>query len=175
MIYCIPTDTCYWLAANIFSEEDYTRIYELKWRGYHKPLAFLVKKFDDINSIINITNEQIEFLKKYPYPFTIMWNINKNFKLPSFINKKIYSKIAIRVAKECIDHSIIEKLEYPCFLTSANYSWEKEIYSYNNAKEIFWKHEWVLVKSWITKNYPPSNIFNFIWNTVELNFLRQNY
>lgn len=175
MIYCIPTDTCYWLAASIYSQEDYNKIYELKWRGYDKPLAFLVKKYEDIRTIIDITNEQLEFLKNYSHPFTIMWNKKPDFVLPSFLNKKVYSKIAIRVAKECINLDIIEQLDYPSFLTSANYSWEKEIYSYNIAKEVFWKFDWVVVKSWITKNYPPSNIFNFIWNSLELHFYRQNY
>lgn len=175
MIYCIPTDTCFWLASNIFSEDDYKEIYELKWRSYANPLAFLVKWYEDIDRIIEITEEQIEFLKNYPYPFTIIGSINKDFILPEFLNKKVYSKIAIRVAKKCINHDIIRRLEYPSFLTSANYSWEKEIYSYDKALEIFWKNNWVKIYSWITKNYPPSNIFNFIGNTLELNFLRKNY
>lgn len=175
MIYCIPTDTCFWIASNIFSKDDYNRIYELKWRGYNNPLAFLVKWYNDIDKIIDITQEQIDFLKNYPHPFTVIGNLKKDFILPDFLDKQIYSKIAIRVAKECINHDIIKKLDYPMFLTSANYSWEKEIYSYNAALDIFWKFEWVTVISWITKNYPPSNIFSFIDDTLELNFLRQNY
>lgn len=175
MIYCIPTDTCYWFASNIYNEEDFLNIYKLKWREFNNPLAFLLKEYNDISWVINLTDEQIEFLKNYPHPFTVIWDANKDFLLPSFLDKKIYSKIAVRVARECINIDLIKKLEYPSFLTSANYSWEKEIYSYNVALNIFWKQEGVMICSWITKNYPPSNIFSFVWDSLELNFLRKNY
>ena len=72
MIYCIPTDTCYGLACNLFDEVGYKDIYKIKNRSQDKPLAFVVPTLEAIFDYVDISEEQLLFLKKYEYPFTLL-------------------------------------------------------------------------------------------------------
>lgn len=71
MIRIIPTDTCYGLAGEL-TKADFLRIYELKGRDFSKPLALVVKDFENISDIAFISKKQISFLKEYPYPFSVV-------------------------------------------------------------------------------------------------------
>ena len=48
MITIIPTDTCYGLAGDCYSPDDYREIYNLKGRDFAKPLAILVETYEDM-------------------------------------------------------------------------------------------------------------------------------
>jgi tRNA A37 threonylcarbamoyladenosine synthetase subunit TsaC/SUA5/YrdC len=122
MPYIVPTNTCYGIAGEQTLEE-YTAIYRLKGREFSKPLAWIVRDYDDLHEYIEITDEQIDFLKNYPRPWTILAPKKSSYILPDFLDPIQYSRIAFRVATACIpDRSLQEKLSYPLFLTSANLS-----------------------------------------------------
>lgn len=174
MLYAIPTDTCFWLACPMNNETGFLEIYKLKWRDFNKPLSIVIKNFDDLNNYIKITKKQIDFLKKYPYPFTILWEINNNFLLPDFLDKNIYSRVAIRIASVCLDRNITGNLEFPLFLTSANLSWQGEIYNSEEIVRIFWNKN-IEIFPWKIDFKPASNIFEFIDDSLDINFIRKNY
>jgi tRNA A37 threonylcarbamoyladenosine synthetase subunit TsaC/SUA5/YrdC len=71
---------------------------------------------------IEISDEQIEFLEEYPYPWSFLGKRKGDFLLPEWMDSEKYSKISLRVAENCIDANIRDILEYPLFLTSANLS-----------------------------------------------------
>ena len=75
-----------------------------------------------MDSFIEITNEQKEFLKKYPYPWSFLGKKRESFNLPSFMNEIEYAKISLRVAKNCIKPEYIPGIKMPLFLTSARLS-----------------------------------------------------
>ena len=174
MIFLLPTDTCYGLAWE-FTEQDYHEIYRLKWRDFSKQLAFLVEDFEDMKTYIEIADNQIEFLKKYPYPWSFLWKKNPYFILPDFLDSNEYEMISLRVAQVCIptiplsNHPTIPP--FPLFLTSANISGKGESKTLAEAREYF---SWVIwIDGWTCDN-PPSDIFS-INRESNIEYKRKNY
>ncbi len=176
MVYVIPTDTCFWFACNIYDKKNYKKIYAIKWRNFIKPLPILVKTFEDLEYLTEINVNQINYLKSYPYPFTLLIKPNKNFKYPDFIEKNDYKKIAIRIAEICIPWEFLHMFNYPLFLTSANISDQKELFSSLEIKKEFNNNlkDLEIIEAQIEKR-PASNIFEFIKDSLEINFIRKNY
>ncbi len=172
MLFLLPTDTCYWLAWS-FTREDFEAINALKWRDENKRLALLVEDFEDMKKYVIISNEQIEFLEKYPYPWSFLWRRNPEFTLPEFMEDKQYEMISLRVAKICVpnDEFRMTNDEYPFFLTSANLSGQSEAKTLEEAKLVFPWITWI--EGWVC-NRPPSDIFS-IGTNGELEYLRRKY
>jgi tRNA A37 threonylcarbamoyladenosine synthetase subunit TsaC/SUA5/YrdC len=109
-------------------------IYALKGRTYTKPLAVIVRSFADIREMIEITEEQGEFLIHYPFPFTI---VGKAKSLPPFLEPQQYTTLGIRVAERALDPDIISELSFPLFLTSANRSGMPELMTREAVRDEF--------------------------------------
>jgi tRNA A37 threonylcarbamoyladenosine synthetase subunit TsaC/SUA5/YrdC len=192
MLFLLATDTCYGLAG-YFTQEDYESIYDLKGRSSTKQLAFLVEDFDDMKKYVLISDEQITFLKKYPYPWSFLWVRHPEFQLPEWMDASKYEKISLRVAKVCLRHrewnevergdpgfqnsgllgpsQWLEQLGFPLFLTSANLSWEKESTTLEEAQKYFlWLDG---VDGWVCDRL-PSDIFS-LSDDGEIMYLRRNY
>lgn len=175
MIFAVPTDTCYWLGCNIYDREWYEQIFKLKLREKNKILSVAVKNFESLEKITCLNTEQIKFLKNYKYPFSIISEVNSEFIYPDFIDKKSYKKIAFRVWDILFPDYVMEKIEFPIFLTSANISSKKEIYTSLEIEKLL-SNEKINIIDWILdSNKKPSNIFEFIWETLELRYIRKNY
>ncbi len=184
MIYIIPTDTCYWICCSIDDIKSYEKIYKIKKRDKSKPLAVMVYDYKYLKKISDLNNQQIKFLKEYKYPFTILTNsdyINHWIKYKNelwvwFFNDSIYNKIAIRVAHNDIQKKYIWKV-WPIFLTSANFSWKKEIYTIkgleNTFKDYLEKKEVEIIWNNNLKETVASDIFEFVWDTLEINYFRK--
>lgn len=170
MITIIPTDTCYGLAGNL-TETDYLEIYRLKGRDFCKPLALLIEDFDDMKIYIEISQEQIEFLRNYQYPWSYLGKRNPDDILPGWMSDEQYQMISLRVAESCIDANIRNKLEFPLFLTSANISWMKESSTLTEAMIHF---PWIAGLDGGLCDRPPSDIFS-IGDGGRLIYLRQNF
>lgn len=196
MLTLLPTDTCYWLAWE-FNEQDYQEIYRLKWRDFMKPLAWLVEDYEDLKIYIEITDEQIDFLKKYHRPWSILGKRRADYVLPDFLDEKQYEKISFRVASECLCNNekwsdpVFQKPElprhlpqkredssqwqvqdfsFPLFLTSANLSGMPESKTLAEARELF---PWVEGINGGLCDIPPSDIFEFQENG-EIVYLRRS-
>lgn len=172
MLFLLPTDTCYWLAGS-FTREDYEAIYRVKWRDFSKQLALLVGDFDDMWKYVEISDEQLAFLRVYPHPWSFLGKQKESFILPEWMDHEKYRMISIRVAKICLpnDKLWMMNAEYPLFLTSANLSGASESNTLEQAQKIFPWLTWV--DSWICDR-PPSNIFS-IGADGRLEYLRKNY
>ncbi|MDD2565280.1 MAG: Sua5/YciO/YrdC/YwlC family protein [Candidatus Gracilibacteria bacterium] len=174
MISAIPTDTCYGLACNIYNKEAYYKIFELKNRPGNKLLSIAVITYNDLKLISLLSSSQINFLINYPHPFTILTKVNENFEFPIFLDKLQYSELGIRVASTFLDKDVISSLEFPIFLTSANNSGDSEIYDSSEIDAFFGNRIDKILPGKIKPN-PPSNIFRFIGDTLELDYIRKNY
>lgn len=90
-------------------------------------------------------------------------------------NKEVYKKLAFRVANNDIQKKLISEIG-PIFLTSANFSGEKEIYSIEEAKKQFaFLKNITFLWEWITldSSIKPSDIFEFEWETTKIKYFRQ--
>ncbi len=128
-----------------------------------------------------VRKEQKNFLKNYTRPFTVLTDskiikmiLNLEQEDFEYQNKEIYKKIAFRVAHNDIQKKLIKEI-WPIFLTSANFSWEKEIYDINEAKKQFSSFSWISFL-WenisLNKDTPPSDIIEFIWETKDFKKIR---
>lgn len=169
MLQILPTDTCYWLAWG-FNEQDYQEIYRLKGRDFVKPLAWLVRDYEDLKQYIEITDEQMEFLKKYPRPWSILGKRREEYILPWFLDARKYENISLRVAEKCIIADIRDRLDYPLFLTSANISANPESKTLSEAREVF---SWVEGLDGGVCDQPPSDIFGFESGSENIIFYRK--
>jgi tRNA A37 threonylcarbamoyladenosine synthetase subunit TsaC/SUA5/YrdC len=166
----LPTDTCYWLAWS-FTHEDYIAIYKAKWRDFSKQLAILVRDFSDMQTYIEISDEQIAFLRSYPHPWSFLGKKQLSLDLPDWMDDEKYSMISVRVAGNCIDANIRDTIEYPLFLTSANLSWQRESRMLQEAQKVFPWVEWI---DWGICDRLPSDIFSIGEDGI-LKYLRRNY
>ena len=183
-LYIVPTDTCYWLACPIWDSDAYAEIYTLKNRWYDKPLAIMVPDFEWLFENTPLTEEQLNFLSEYNRPFTVLTDCPRISMLLEYSddemwyeNKEQYKKIAFRVAHTQAQDQLLEQ-EWPIFLTSANLSWKPECYTMWDLENTFWNkldnQIEVIEKADLDKNIAPSDIFSFVWDTLELNYLRKN-
>ncbi len=76
-----------------------------------------------MKNYIEISEEQIEFLKNYPYPWSFLGKRNDKFQLPAWMNVEQYQMLSLRVAGVCLPtlkDSNLPTLHFPLYLTSAN-------------------------------------------------------
>lgn len=175
-LFIIPTNTCFWLACPVSDIENYTKIYELKNRPLKKPLAIIVDDFSWLEENTKLNKQQIEFLKNYENPFTILCETKKDLLDNNIPNKSIYNKVAFRVAHNFIQRKLISK-HGPLFLTSANRSWETEITTTKAILETFSRSDWTEIFAHKEYKIPwdktASDIFEFVWNSLEVKYLRK--
>ncbi|MBC7503817.1 Sua5/YciO/YrdC/YwlC family protein [Candidatus Gracilibacteria bacterium] len=172
MIQIIPTDTCYGLAGDVYSPEDYHEIYRLKGREFDKRLALLVSDWDMLCKYSEITDVQIDFLRNYPHPWSIILKRRDTFILPDFLDRTKYSNISFRVASVCLPPTLLEILpHFPLFLTSANLSGHSESTTFAGAISCF---PGVEGYDGGVCDQPPSDIFS-IGADGELQYVRRNY
>lgn len=185
MIYLIPTDTCFWIACSLDDCESYNKIYDIKKRDFSKPLAIMVEDFKWLENNTDLNGKQIEFLKKYDKPFTVLTDSDHvkawlNFEDDEikFVNKEQYILIAFRVANNEIQKKLIKEIG-PIFLTSANISDKPEIYKVADLKNEFKyfiekKQIQILGEKDLSGDNPPSDIFEFVWDSLEVKYLRKS-
>lgn len=183
-LYIIPTDTCYGLACPIWDSDAYAEIYNLKNRWYDKPLAILVPDFEWLYDNTPLTEEQLNFLSEYKRPFTILTDCSRISMLLEYSddemgyeNKEQYKQIAFRVAHSDAQEELLSE-EWPLFLTSANLSGKPECYTLEDLKNTFWnklnKDIQIIDEVDLDKTIAPSDIFSFVWESLEINYLRKN-
>ena len=185
-IYILPTDTCFWIACPINDIESYKKIYEIKWRDSNKPLALLCMDFKYLDKNTFLNTEQINFIKDYENPFTILIDLDKikDENLIKIIknlpNSEIYKKLAFRVNHSFMQRRLIED-NWTLFLTSANKSSSPEIFNTKEIRKQFEKEiENYDIKVFAHKDFSikskqkSSDIFEFIWDTLEIKYLRKN-
>ncbi len=170
-VFAIPTDTCYGLACRFDDQAAYRKIFELKGRDSAKPVALIVETFDDIPKYVEISDTQLEFLKTYPFPFTLL--AKPVISIPAFLDPEKYTFLGLRVAEKCVDADIRNSLDLPLFLTSANKSDAPECFTRGEVEEIFGSSVEILWEQ--SGGQKPSNVFRFIDDSLNIDYKRKNY
>ena len=185
MIYILPTDTCYGIACWLDDKKSYEKIYKIKKRDLWKPLAIMVKDFRWLREHTDLTEQQVDFLERYENPFTILTNSDSvelflkygDGSEEHFINKDIYDQVAFRVASQTIDEDLVDRL-WPIWLTSANLAGTGESYTMTEIEKDFsyyLEKNTVEVLGWydLDPNIPASDVFRFIEDSLELEYVRK--
>ncbi|MCB9807331.1 Sua5/YciO/YrdC/YwlC family protein [Candidatus Peribacteria bacterium] len=79
-IFIVPTDTCLGIGCRLDDQDGYELLYTMKGRDKNKPLAILVPTWEDLLYESVLTSTQINFLKTYKFPFTVISSIREDFR-----------------------------------------------------------------------------------------------
>ena len=114
-IIILPTDTVYGLAARSNSEIAINKIYEIKKRNLNQKLPIVIDTYDRLKKLFQINDSHLKkFHPFYPGKLTLVLK-----------RKNSQETVAVRMINNEIINKIIEKLDCPLILTSANVSGEK--------------------------------------------------
>ena len=136
-IIAFPTDTVFGLAC-IMDKQAIDKIYEAKGRSFDKPLPMMCNSLEMIEKVAEVSDSARKIINKFvPGALTLIFN-KKECVADYVTNGK--PTIGIRVPNDKWILSLIEKLNQPILVTSANLSdtgsllkWE-EVYNQLNEK-----------------------------------------
>lgn len=128
----VPTDTIYGLACLSSSKVAIDRIYDMKQRGRDKPLPLIVDTYDRLLKVVDVDLNVVKKLSKYfPGPVTLVCKRNPDF---DFFDAET---VAVRMVNVPLVNKIIESVDAPLCLTSANLSNEENITDPMEIIELF--------------------------------------
>lgn len=176
-LYVIPTDTCIGLACRIDDEKWYQLLSEIKGRDQSKPIAILVPTWEDLAYETKLLPAQINFLRTYKFPFTILCEVNNDFRDEyPILDTYGYKRVWFRVAEACLSPETNTYIRSPLFLTSANKSDQVECLTIEQVEKTFEEFLPILkIIPGIPWKIPPSNVFTFRGTSNDLNYIRKNY
>lgn len=119
----VPTDTVYGLCARIDSKEAHDKLMNIKNRPFEKSFPVMCASEEQIRNIAIVNENAKKIINNFmPGPITLV--LKRKEEIPDYVtNGK--DTIALRIATTNALESLIEKLESPIFLTSANLSGEE--------------------------------------------------
>ena len=119
-VICVPTDTVYGLCAKTNSYLAYKNLVNIKDRPNNKLFPIMCSDLNQIREIALINDKTEELIKKYmPGPLTVILKIKDNPK--NYINLD-QDTIAVRLATSPTLKRLIQQIDCPLFMTSANKS-----------------------------------------------------
>src|SRR5699024_7925182 len=120
----VPTDTVYGICARINSSKAYLKLVSVKNRPSDKSFPVLCKDLEQIESIAIVDERVLKLIKAFmPGPLTLV--LNKRLDAFSYINNagaRETDELAVRMIPSKFLNELIEKVDSPLFLTSANKS-----------------------------------------------------
>lgn len=121
------TETCYGLAADIFSRDAVLRLYELKKMPLDKPVSILIRSLEEAQKYGDFSEKAINLATKYwPGPLTIV--VPRTALIPWWINPGM-TTIGIRVSSNEVTKNLVESFGAPLTTTSANIHGLPQAYS----------------------------------------------
>ena len=133
-IVCFPTETVMGVAVKAEHVSTYNKLVELKNRPANKVFPFCVLK-KDIESYCYVNDLQKKIIDAFlPGPLTIILKRRKG--VPEFIGNE-EGTIAIRVSENEFVTKVLERINKPIFLTSANLSGKDVCKDSDEAKKVF--------------------------------------
>lgn len=132
----LPTETVYGIGCSCFNEDSIKRLYEIKKRPYNKPISVLVSNIDMINKVAkNISDKEKMVINHFfPGPLTII--LERNDNVPNILTSN-GNTIGVRMADNKLINEIIDKVDIPLAVSSANESGMDANINIDNIYEIF--------------------------------------
>ena len=165
------TETCYGLAADVFSEVALKKLYALKEMSEDKPVSIMVRDLEEGRKYAEF-NELAEKLvdRFWPGPLTLV--LPRNKFLPEFFNRGCKT-VGIRCPDSKVSQVLISGFGKPITTTSANISGMPEVYSVDDYLHQLEKRDLkpdVGLDSGILSKYAPSTVLEV---TDDVRFLRR--
>lgn len=165
-VIAFPTETVMGLGVLYNDREAYDKLNQIKRRPEDKPYTLMVKSIDDLAKygVINeVTQRVIDAFM--PGSITILVPVKEN-SVPDYVTHNS-NVIGIRVPTNLEAISLLEKVEIPLLVPSANRSGEKPALNSDEVKRIF-GDELDFVISGEAQNEVPSTIVDLTKETVKV-------
>lgn len=121
-----PTETCYGLAADIFSPVAVEKVYSLKDMSLSKPVSIMVSGLDEAQQYGVFSEKALQLAEKYwPGPLTII--VPRSSLLPAHLNRNL-TTVGIRCPDSEITQQLLSEFGGPLVTTSANRTGESQAY-----------------------------------------------
>ncbi len=136
-VIALPTDTVYGLAAKATSKKACDRIYELKGRDFSKPLVIMSSNVANVRSLIDVWDNDIQKLTEryWPGALTVVFKAISGEPILSAIRGQ--NTIGIRIPAQVDLLKLLNKLNFPLAVTSANRSGLKDCRTVAEVIEVF--------------------------------------
>lgn len=122
-VIAFPTDTYYGLGADIYNERALKKVFDIKGRGYDKPVLILISVKEELNALVSADHASTYACKLidrlWPGPLTIVFKASAS--IPDILTGTT-GKIGIRLPDHNFCRSLVAKLGRPVTATSANIS-----------------------------------------------------
>jgi L-threonylcarbamoyladenylate synthase len=131
-----PTETLYGLGANPLYPEAMKRLYEIKAREATKPIPFLIKDQQMLETLVEeIPSIARELMERYwPGPLTLIFRARQGL-LPPLRGEN--NTIGLRISAHPIARRIVEALDAPLTSTSANPAGEGDLIDCERIAQLF--------------------------------------
>ncbi len=165
-VVAVATDTVMGLAIRADSIEAFNELQAVKGRPNNKPFPVMVANLNQLKSIVELNERDLKLVDKwFPGAITFIFNKKADAKITG-----VTDTLALRIPEDSILLEIVERLDKPIYLTSANKSNEATTMLASETLDIF-KGE---IKSIMMKDalgYEASTIIDA--TKAEIKILRQ--
>ncbi|MDP2643082.1 MAG: L-threonylcarbamoyladenylate synthase [Candidatus Peregrinibacteria bacterium] len=127
-----PTETCYGLACDVFSESALAKIYAIKGRDKGKPLAILVSDIEMAKEYGVFGDRALGLASRF-WPGALSIVVPRTEKLPIFLNSG-EKFVSMRVSSDKFSTDLVKALGRPIVTTSANLAGESVMYEVDMRK-----------------------------------------
>ena len=132
-VVAIPTETVYGLAGNALHEKVIKRIFQIKKRPATVPLMLQLPAFEKVFDYVENVPEIFFQLADRFSPGPLTYVMQKSKLIPDIATAGL-GTIAIRIPDHPVTLKLLEKLDFPIFVPSANMYGEK---SPDTAKKVY--------------------------------------
>lgn len=131
-IVAFPTETVYGIGCDATNEEALKRLYRIKGRPLNKPFIVGIWIKEYAEEIAELTEDAKKLIEKFfPGPLTLVLRSKGN--LPSILSPE--GKIAVRMPAHPAPLGVMEELERPIVVPSANISGRPTLVKFNHVVE----------------------------------------
>ncbi len=157
------TETCYGLAADIFSRSAVWRLYEMKKMSLDKPVSILVSSLEEAQKYGEFSEKAKQLAEKY-WPGALTIVVPRKALIPEWINPGV-STIGIRVSSNEVTKNLVEAFGGPITTTSANIHGLPQAYCVEDFGSL--KPDFILDSGKI-QSIPPSTIVEVVGESVRV-------
>ena len=134
-IISVPTDTVYGLCARINSLKAYEKLMDLKKRPITKSFPIMCANEEQIKSIAIVDTKEEKLIHSFmPGPITLV--LKKNNMIKDYVSNG-KDTIAVRMATSIPLKNLIEMVNCPIFMTSANTSGQPTCTNLDEIEKVF--------------------------------------
>jgi L-threonylcarbamoyladenylate synthase len=135
-VIAIPTETVYGLAVNALDEQAVKKLYKIKKRPLNKPISIQLGYIEDIKKYAYIYHpREAKIIEHFmPGPLTII--LNKKDILPDILTAN-QSDIGVRIPAHPLTLKLLQSIDFPLAVPSANISNQTPALTMKQAQDIF--------------------------------------